>query len=587
MQIAINASSRPGSMLLFARKRDYMMRSEKRSGYNYGGGSDRKPPKRKRRRAGFFYKVLTILLSVILWPAGMVLLWRRKLRWNATTKVLTTIVTLFAFITLIGFGLTVPTGNERFTRVQDTVNDFLDRSATAIGKFYGAICDRMDQAWGDLSDAADAVNAQTLAALADRIHLTDALEYVSDLAGKAHDFVLGTPDDETVEPSVSPAATDEATDAPTDAPSDTPDTPTPSPAASVEAPVVDGELPVYLPSVTPDPESAAALGDGLLSRDRTFVENTDAPTDAPTNAPAVEPTAEPSDEPVSSDAPTAEATDEPTIAPTDTPEPTATPAAVPTWTLKDAGEATVYYHDSGSYYHTRATCKGMSNAPEHTLREAVDAGKNPCRRCEAPKSELLDGEDIVWIDEGGVAHVTDECASFEGKWTLTTAEQATEDELQACADCHADDYLASLGMNAEATSPSATATPAPDAVTPVHALKPAGEAMVYHSSTGGWYHTKPRCSGMSGAELYPLSECVGDFKRCRACSAPLPELVNEHCLWQDENGLCHTSDECADFEGRWTLIPRDDALADGLTGCAVCGADEYLVPGTEVVYPEN
>ena len=62
--------------------------------------------------------------------------------------------------------------------------------------------------------------------------------------------------------------------------------------------------------------------------------------------------------------------------------------------------------------------------------------------------------------------------------------------------------------------------------------------------------------------------------------------MDEHCLWLDENGLCHTSDECAEFSGSWTLIPRDEALEAGHTGCTACGADEYLVPGTIVDYPE-
>ena len=68
--------------------------------------------------------------------------------------------------------------------------------------------------------------------------------------------------------------------------------------------------------------------------------------------------------------------------------------------------------------------------------------------------------------------------------------------------------------------------------------------------------------------------------------APLAEYAIEHCLWQDEDGLCHTSDECAKFKGDYTLIERDQALEAGKTGCPDCGADEYLVPNTVLAEAE-
>ena len=101
----------------FARGRDYMMRSEKRPGHGPSAGNSggNRPPKRRRRRAGFFYKLITLLLLLTLWPLGLLLLWRRRLRWGALTKLLTSIVTLAASIILIGFALTVNTGNPAYT----------------------------------------------------------------------------------------------------------------------------------------------------------------------------------------------------------------------------------------------------------------------------------------------------------------------------------------------------------------------------------------------------------------------------------------------------------------------------------------
>ena len=51
-------------------------------------------------------------------------------------------------------------------------------------------------------------------------------------------------------------------------------------------------------------------------------------------------------------------------------------------------------------------------------------------------------------------------------------------------------------------------------------------------------------------------------------------------LWQDEKGICHTSDECAAFKGAVTLVERDAALEKGLKACPDCGAADYLKPGT-------
>ena len=90
----------------FARRnsRGYMMRSEKRNGYNYGGSSfGSQPPKRKRKRAGFFYSFFTLLLSLLLWPVGMIMLWKRKLRWSIGSKLLTSIITLF--LVFVAFSL--------------------------------------------------------------------------------------------------------------------------------------------------------------------------------------------------------------------------------------------------------------------------------------------------------------------------------------------------------------------------------------------------------------------------------------------------------------------------------------------------
>ena len=132
-----------------------------------------------------------------------------------------------------------------------------------------------------------------------------------------------------------------------------------------------------------------------------------------------------------------------------------------------------------------------------------------------------------------------------------------------------------------------TATPEPEVVKPATALKPAGEAVVYYFDASKGYHVSANCVGMNGAPAHTLAEAVADGKHaCGNCFPPIAELVDQPALWVDEKSVCHTSDECASFSGKYTLIARDTALAQGLAACPDCGAAEYLQPGTELAVEE-
>ena len=144
MQAVFDSAVMPRERVFFARRRgrDYMMRSEKRDGYRYGGSSSNGKKPKKRRRAGFFYIFLTLILSILFWPIGMILMWRRRLRWKLTTKLLTSIVTLALCVLLYGFALTYPTQDPKLMRIQDSANDFLDNAFVKSGDAFSAICDK-------------------------------------------------------------------------------------------------------------------------------------------------------------------------------------------------------------------------------------------------------------------------------------------------------------------------------------------------------------------------------------------------------------------------------------------------------------
>ena len=122
MQMTFEQAQRSGLLQAFAGGRGsggYMMRSEKRPGSGYG--NRRRRPRRKR--AGILYILLTLLVSVVLWPVGMVLLWRRKVRLQPGTKLLISLLTLCISIFLIVFALTVPLNDPKLTAYQDKAND--------------------------------------------------------------------------------------------------------------------------------------------------------------------------------------------------------------------------------------------------------------------------------------------------------------------------------------------------------------------------------------------------------------------------------------------------------------------------------
>ena len=169
-------------------------------------------------------------------------------------------------------------------------------------------------------------------------------------------------------------------------------------------------------------------------------------------------------------------------------------------------------------------------------------------------------------------------ADFDYADTLCFSDGVLEKALDAgyepCEACGADFY-------AEEIFPAPTPSPTPQAITPATALKSAGELTVYYYNSSKGYHIAPDCAGMQNAPAHTLREAGASGKNaCRYCKPPAASLLDLPMLWLDESGIVHTSDECAAFAGKYRLVSRDDALAQGLAACPDCGAAEYLIPGT-------
>ena len=623
MQMTFDQARRPGLLSAFAlrHRSGYMMRSEKRPGYNGTGGNNRGRRPGRRKKAGIPYILLTLLVSVILWPVGMVMLWRRKVRMQAGSKLLISMLTLCLSVFLIVFALTVQVDNPRYTAFQDKANDFLSKAETEIAVAGDAAYKKSGETFAVMSDFADGASGYVLNLMADGLDQGVALagqarDKVAELTHRNDLTIAATTEAPTDAPTELPAtevpeATEAVTEAPTEAATQIPT------KAATEAPVEEtaeagaaqeaGSLLIKLPEKTPDAEDAQPLESGTLNADGTIVPESTLPIIAETvsaesevaqaaQAADAEAPAD-SEEPVEATEASAEqtaTTTDPTVAPivaetvvpientevgiaaadelaTQTAEPVATPEPV---SAKPAGEAVVYYYSTSKCYHLDPYCSGMNGAPEGTLAEAIADSKVRCGNCGSPDTSILDETYIAWVDENDLIHTTDECEDFVGEWRLISLAQAIEADYETCDTCHAEDYAILSGL-------MAAPLPEPTVVEPSVALKPAGEAVVYHSSNGSYYHKVPICRNMTGSDPYTLADMVDSrYRRCNTCEAPETELVGAPCLWMDEDGLCHTTDDCEGFNGQYTLILRDDALAQGLAACPDCGAEEYLVPNT-------
>lgn len=185
----------------------------------------------------------------------------------------------------------------------------------------------------------------------------------------------------------------------------------------------------------------------------------------------------------------------------------------------------------------------------------------------------------MWVDEASVFHATDECAEFNGKWTLMPITEAYASGCTPCAVCCAQTASAQAETTAQ---PETTAAPMAEPVSspadeaaPAH--KSAGEAVVYHTSNGRSYHAAASCGSMSGAKPYTLAESIADgYGPCGICTVPDPDILDMPVVWLDASGVGHVSDECEHFEGRYTLVSVYDACAENLPGCPYCGGDSYI-----------
>jgi hypothetical protein len=106
----------------------FMLRSEKRSGFL------KKRRSRRRIQSGikFLYFVATLIMLLAVFPAGAFMLWRNRLRWRGSVKLVVMFASLFAFFIIVSRLVTIPVENPLASQAQRAALDIFDRAQTAV-----------------------------------------------------------------------------------------------------------------------------------------------------------------------------------------------------------------------------------------------------------------------------------------------------------------------------------------------------------------------------------------------------------------------------------------------------------------------
>ena len=584
MQMTYEQAQRSGLLQAFAsRNNGYMMRSEKRAGPYGSGRQPGRPPRRKR--AGFFYIFLTLLISVILWPIGMVMLWRKKVRMQAGTKLLISLLTLCISVFLIVFALTVPVENEQFTAFQDRANDWLDQAAEDITVAGDAAYKKGTETWEVMSGFADAGYKYASGYVANG--LNKGVEY----AGEARDTVTKLLHIQPAEPVVTiipvtevPATEKPATEKPATEKPATEKPATEKPATekpATEKPATEKpatEKPATEKPATEKPATEKpATENPATEKSATEKPATEKPatekpaTEKPaTEKPATEKpaTEKPATEKPATEAPAAmaPATEKPATKEPATEKPaTEKPAKEKPATEKPATEKPATEKPATE---KPATEKPATKVPA-TEVPVTEAPATKAATAEPAKTEAVDIHlpETTPEPESATA-LTDGTLHADGTFT-PESEKGTEAE----ATPKATPAATKVPATAEPTA-KPTPTPVPK---PTYTVKPASEATVFFFPGGKGYHIDPNVHDMGGAPAHTLAEGIASGKNpCQSCGVPGAEVLDiDHIAWVDEANRIHTTDECKFFKGKWRLMSLEAAVKSGCEPCPECHADQY------------
>lgn len=541
------------------RGQNYMMRSEKRPGYG------NTPPQKPKR--SIWYQVLTIILLIVLCPVGLILLWRKRLKWPGAVKLLATLLSIAMLFLELGAALWYPFEDERIKAVQQTAAAAIEQAAEVSGEFIAGVSGKAAENWNAFWD-----NSREIGAAAGNHALGLLLDVIASPSpeptlvppmqltqGGDSGEISGLISEPTVTPTVEPTAT------PTVEPTATP---------TVEATATPTVEPTATPTVEPtaEPVETPEASANVLER----------PTPSASVNPTLDPAASATPVPPVTPTPSPTPTAIPTFTPAPTAEPTINPANIPR--LQDAGEMIVWHTSDGKYYHKTSVCGSMSNASQHTLASAIANGKKACPYCSPVGAEWArEDEPTVFVSTDNYWHVRIGCESNTDTYEPKLLEEVRGSYKYApCDACGSRYYLNGVPSfetsDIPTAAPGATDTPAAEEVIPE--AMTAGEVLVWHTSNGKWYHKASKCGSMSNASQHTLESAVSKGKTaCPYCN-PISEDwgdLSEEVVFVSSKSVWHIDDGCSANTADYTVMKMTAARADGaLTACRTCGADHYI-----------
>ena len=382
-----------GNAILFrGRKRDYMVRSERRPGYRVQ--PPRKPQKSGKDKA---YLAATIVLLILLYPIGLVLLWLRRLKWHTLVKLLVSVLAGAIFFLWISMAATLETNNPALVRVQEGIRtgyEAVGNAADAVGNWFA-------EGWN--ATIAEANHNLAIVREQGPSALEHALHTVGDAAWNAYNWaadLLGVP---ALDTPTTPEPLEEATPLPLFA------TATPNPSALVSASPTPSPTPAPTPSPTPAPTLQPIGRVTVYSVENgTYYHMNDTCRNMEGGIPGtLEDAVAAGLNPCSRcGVPRASILNGNAFTGAWTPQTLMLafyrgyeacpvcgadhyvyqPEEPFTQAMDAARHITVYYHDNSTYYHAESSCGSMTGADPHSLAEAVLLDeKERCPSCDPPE----------------------------------------------------------------------------------------------------------------------------------------------------------------------------------------------------------
>ena len=223
----------------------------------------------------------------------------------------------------------------------------------------------------------------------------------------------------------------------------------------------------------------------------------------------------------------------------------------------------VYATKNGTYYHSNATCSGMSGAVYGDLTAAVSMGKAACPTCIIPTSS---GNFVYSVYGEQYYHLVNNCNGMTGA-VRRPVEEAQAIGQSACPTCMQLYKSMQNGQQIPQQLPEQSAPQVNTPALPSSNIFQSGTSgiSVYATATSQHFHTNATCSGMQNASLVTLETALNYGKTaCSSCAATANNVVYA----VPGGAYYHNSQACAGSGAASGTLA--EALAYGFGACPVC-----------------